>query len=44
LKEISTSKESFKALSKQELVDLLVDTPLVASFNKSEWIKPLQLE
>jgi hypothetical protein len=44
LKEISTSKESFKALSKQQLVDLLVDNPLAASFNKSEWIKPLQLD
>ncbi|MEN9730598.1 MAG: DNA-directed polymerase, partial [Bacteroidota bacterium] len=44
LKEISNSKESFKALSKQELVDLLVDTPLAATFTKSDWIKPLQLD
>ena len=44
LKEISNSKESFKSLSKQELVDLLVDTPLAATFTKSEWIKPLQLD
>ncbi|MEY4986468.1 MAG: DNA-directed polymerase [Bacteroidota bacterium] len=44
LKEISNSKESFKALSKQELVDLLVETPLAATFTKSDWIKPLQLD
>jgi hypothetical protein len=44
LKENSSSKESFKALSKQQLVDLLIDTPLAASFNKSDWIKPLQLD
>ncbi len=44
LKEISNSKESFKALSKQELVDLLVETPLAAAFTKSDWIKPLQLD
>jgi VRR-NUC domain len=44
LKEISNSKESFKSLSKQELVDLLVDTPLAATFTKSDWIKPLQLD
>jgi tetratricopeptide (TPR) repeat protein len=44
LKEISNSKESFKSLSKQELVDLLVDTPLAATFTQSDWIKPLQLD
>jgi tetratricopeptide (TPR) repeat protein len=44
LKEISTSKDSFKGLSKQQLVDLLVDTPLRQSFKKMDWIKPLQLD
>ena len=44
IKEISTSKESFKALSKQALVDLLVDKPLSQSFQTSDWIKPLQLD
>jgi hypothetical protein len=44
LKEISNSKESFKSLSKQELVDLLVDIPLAATFTKSDWIKSLQLD
>jgi tetratricopeptide (TPR) repeat protein len=31
-------------LSKQQLVDLLVDTPLRQSFKKMDWIKPLQLD
>ncbi len=44
IKDISTSKESFKALSKQALVDLLVGQPLSQSFQTSDWIKPLQLE
>ena len=44
IKEISTSKESFKALSKQDLVALLVGQPLSTSFQTRDWIKPLQLD
>ncbi len=44
IKEISTGKESFKALSKQALVDLLVDQPLSPTFQTRDWIKPLQLD
>ena len=43
VKEISTGKETFKALSKQALVDLLVGLPLSPSFSASTWIRPLQL-
>lgn len=44
LKEISSGKESFKTLSKQQLVDLLVDIPLNPSFNINQWIRPLKLD
>ncbi|MFM6936612.1 MAG: VRR-NUC domain-containing protein, partial [Aquirufa sp.] len=44
IKDISTSKESYKALSKQALVDLLVGQPLSPTFQTRDWIKPLQLD
>lgn len=44
IKDISTSKESYKALSKKALVDLLVGQPLSQSFQTRDWIKPLQLD